>query len=322
MLTREQRIGAFFIVGLVLLFAAIELTLGLGLLHSRWTLYATFRDVQGLDKGADVRLAGIRAGRVDEMRIENGRVVVKMAIDRGVAVKKDSVARLDFRALSGERFVALSLGTPTAAAAVPGDTIEGETPAGFADVVDQLSGVAESVTALADSLRADAGRLLSGLGDLVEENRGALTMLAQNAASITDKLDRGTGTLGLLLNDPALYQRATDTLTDVQQSVRDLGQVAHGLAAGQGTIGKLLTEDGGLYEQVRETVDDLSQTARNAQEITDNLRAGQGTVGKALNDPGLYEEAQDTLRTVNRATQSVEDQSAISLLGTIVTSLF
>ena len=37
---------------------------------------------------------------------------------------------------------------------------------------------------------------------------------------------------------------------------------------------------------------------------------------------GLYSEAQDTLRTVNRATQSVEDQSAISLLGTIVTSLF
>jgi phospholipid/cholesterol/gamma-HCH transport system substrate-binding protein len=322
MLTAEQRIGAFFLVGIALLFAAIELTLGLGVLHRRYTLYATFRDVQGLDRGAEVRLAGLRAGRVEGMRIDGRHVVVTLAMNRDVEVRKDAVARLDFRALSGERFVALTLGTPTAPLAEPGDTLEGETPAGFADVVDQLAGVADSVTGLADSLRANSERLLSDLGDLVEENRGALGALAGNVASITDKLDRGTGTLGLLLNDPTLYTRATDALGDVQQSVRDLGQVAHGLASGQGTLGKLLTEDAGLYTEMRDTVDSLSQTARNAQEITDQLRAGEGTIGKALTDESLYTEAQDTLRTVNRATQSVEDQSAISLLGTIVTSLF
>ena len=322
MLTPEQRIGAFFLVGVVLFLAAVELTLGLGLLHDRYPLFATFADVQGLDKGADVRLAGLRAGRVESMRIDGRHVVVKLAMDHDVEVRADAIARLDFRALSGERFVSISLGTPTAPVAKPGDTIEGETPAGFTEVVDQLAGVAQSVTGLADSLRASSERLLSDLGDLVEENRGALGAMAQNVASITDKLDRGTGTLGLLLNDPTLYTRATDALTDVQQSVRDLGQVAHGLAAGEGTLGKLLTQDDGLYSQMRDTLDDLSQTARNAQEITEGLRSGQGTIGKALTDDALYTEAHDTLRSVNRATQSVEDQSAISLLGTIVTSLF
>ncbi len=322
MLTREQRIGAFFVVGLVLLFVAIELTLGVGLLRSRYRLYATFRDVQGLDTGADVRLAGIKAGRVDGMKIDNGQVVVTLLIDGRLQVKRDSVARLDFRALSGERFVALSLGSPGAKPAAPGDTLEGETPASFSDVVDQLSSVAESVTQLTDALRTDSGRLLTNLADLVEENRSALDSMAQNVASITGKLDRGTGTLGLLLNDPTLYQRATDTLTDVRQSVQDLGQVAHSLAAGEGTLGKLVTEDGGLYEEVRQTVASLGTTARNAEEITDNLRAGQGSLGKVLTEEGLYSQAEDTLQSVSRATQSLEDQSAISLLGTIATSLF
>lgn len=322
MLTNEQRIGIFFIVGLVLLFIAIELTLGLGLFTRRYSLYATFRDVQGLDTGADVRVAGIKAGRVESMRIEHGTVVVKMAIDSHFEVKKDSVARLDFRALSGDRFIALSLGTPTAKRAEPGDTLEGETPAGFADVVDKLSVVAESVTNLSDNLNRNAERLLANLADLVEENRGAIGATAQNLASITGKLDRGTGTLGLLLNDPALYDRFTDTMGDVRRSVGDLGVVAHNLAEGRSTLGKLVSRDDGLYAEVRETVENLNATARNAEEITDNLRAGQGTVGKALTDDSLYTEAQDTLRTVNRATQSVEDQSAISLFGTIVTSLF
>jgi phospholipid/cholesterol/gamma-HCH transport system substrate-binding protein len=322
MLTNEQRIGIFFVVGLVLLFVAIELTLGLGLFKRRYALYATFHDVQGLDTGADVRLAGIKAGRVDSLRIDKGIVIVKMSVDSRFEVKKDSVARLDFRALSGDRFIALSLGTPTAKRAEPGDTLEGETPASFADVVDKMSTVAESVTKLTDDLDRNSERLLGNLADLLQENRQALGDTAQHLASITGKLDRGTGTLGLLLNDSTLYDRVTGTMGDVRQSVQDLGTVAHDLAQGKGTLGKLVSEDGGLYAQVRETVDSLNETARNAAEITDRMRAGEGTVGKALTDDGLYTEAQDTLRTVNRATQSVEDQSALSLLGTIVTSLF
>jgi phospholipid/cholesterol/gamma-HCH transport system substrate-binding protein len=322
MLTNEQRIGIFFVVGLVLLLAAIELTLGLGLFRDRYPLYARFRDVQGLDVGGDVRLAGLKAGRVDSMRIEGDRIVVKMQVDRKYVVKKDSVARLDFRALSGERFIALTLGTPTAKPAEPNDTLEGETPASFADVVDQFAKVAENVSDLAEGLRTNSERLLVNLADLVEENRGALGDTAQHLASITGKLDRGTGTLGLLLNDPALYDRVSSTMGDVQQSAHDLGTVARNLAEGKGTLGKLVSADDGLYSQVRDTVDSLNATARNAEEITGSMRAGEGSIGKALTDDSLYSEAQDTLRTVNRATQSVEDQSAISLLGTIVTSLF
>ena len=322
MLTNEQRIGVFFIVGLVLLFAAIELTVGIGVFRQRYPLLATFRDVQGLDNGADVRLAGIRAGRVVGMRIEGDHVVVTMQIDGGLEVKKDSVARLDFRALSGERFVSLSLGTPTATAAAPGDTLQGETPASFADVVDQLSTVADTVTDLTRNLNVNSERLLTGLTDLIEENKSALGTVTQNVASITGKLDRGTGTLGLLLNDPTLYERASDAMGDVRQTVQDLGRVTNNLAEGRSTLGKLLVEDGGLYAEMRETVSNLDATARNAEEITDNLRAGEGTVGKALTDDSLYTEAQDTLRTVNRATQSVEDAAPLSILGTIVSSLF
>ena len=322
MLSNEQRIGIFFIVGLLLLLAAVELTLGLGLLRRRYPLFAAFRDVQGLDVGADVRLAGIKAGQVGTMRIEGGQVIVKLLINDGLEVKKDSVARLDFRALSGERFVALTLGTPTATPAKAGDTLEGETPASFTEVVDQLAHVADNVGDLSESLKNSTERLFTTLADLVEENRDTLGDTAQHLASITGKLDRGTGTLGLLLNDPALYDRVNATMGEVQQSVQNLGDVARTLSRGESTLGKLVTRDDGLYAQVRETVDSLEVTARNTQEITDQLRAGEGTIGKALTDDSLYTDAQDTLHTVNRATQSVEDQSAISLLGTIVTSLF
>ena len=315
MLTREQRIGAFFVVGLVLFFVAIELTLGLGLFRHRYTLQASFRDVQGLDVGADVRVAGLKAGRVSAMDLEQDHVRVALSLDHAVRVKKDSVARLDFRALSGERFVAISLGTPNAEVAGPGDTLVGETPAGFADVFDQLAAVAESVSDLTDRVGADAERLVASLADVVEENRTALGEATRSLASITGKIDQGTGTLGLLVNDPTLYDRATAT-------VQDIGRVTSSLADGRGTLGKLLTQDEGLYEQMRDTVDDLQATAQNAHEITAGLRAGEGTLGRALTDESLYSEAQDTVRGANRAFQAVEDQAPLSVLGTLVMTLF
>lgn len=322
MLTNEQRIGIFVVVGLLLLLAAIELTVGTGFLRDRHTIYATFRDVQGLDGGADVRLAGLRAGRVESMAIDGDRVRVALAVDKRLPIRKDSVARLDFRALSGERFVSLSLGTPTAPLVTDGAMLEGETPAGFADAVDQLSTVAGQIGDLATNLNDSAQRLLGSLADVVDENREALTGMTQSLASITEKLDRGAGTLGRLVNDPALYDQANAALAEVKQSVHEIGQVAEDLSQGRGTLGKLIAHDDGLYAQVRDAVDDLSETARNAQEITAGLRAGEGTLGKALNDDTLYTESVDTLRTAQRAAQTVEDQAPISLLGTIVTSLF
>src|SRR5262249_30327330 len=140
--------------------------------------------------------------------------------------------------------------------------------------------------------------------------------------SISEKLDRGTGTLGKLLNDPALYDRVNATVGDVRQSVQDLGVVAQNLRSGQGTLGKLLSKDDALYNQVQDTIDNLASAARNAEEITDGLRAGAGTLGKALADTCLYDKSLNRLRTAIRAAQSVEDQPPISILGTIVTSLF
>lgn len=321
MLRREQRIGLFFLIGLVLLVVAIELTIGTGLLHDRHVVYADFPDVQGLDRGADVRLAGLRAGRVEGLAIVGDRVRVALAVDRTLPVRRDATARLDFRALSGERFVAMDLGTPTAPLAQPGDVLAGETPAGFADAVDRLAGVAASIQDLAETMQADAGRLFGSLADVVEENRGTLTDLAARLASVTEKLDRGTGTLGRLVNDPALYDRATAALGEVRDAAAELGDVAGKLAAGEGTLGKLVT-DGRLADQLQDTVDDLAVAARNAEEITDGLRSGEGTLGKALVDDRLYDTSLDTLRTANRAAQTLEDQAPLSILGTIVTSLF
>jgi hypothetical protein len=52
------------------------------------------------------------------------------------------------------------------------------------------------------------------------------------------------------------------------------------------------------------------------------VRSGQGTLGRLLTDDGLYDQAESALQGVTRATQGVEDQAPISVLSTLITTIF
>jgi len=320
-LSREQRVGLFFVGGLILVLVFVELTVGSGLFFRGYRLWADFRDVQGLAPGAQVRVAGVKVGTVDEIAFADGHVRVGFDVSDDVRIHSDAVARLDFQALSGTRFVSIDLGSPDAPVLEPGATLQSEEPAGISQMVDELGRVAESVRNLADSLNENQERLLANVNVMLEENRVTFGQTLENFRGITEKLNRGEGTLGRLLTDPLLYEEATATLSALRESFGDIRRVTGALARGDGTIGRLLYEED-LYEELRETLASLTVTARNFEEISDQVRNGQGTLGRLLVDDTLYVESEEALRGVTRATQGIEDQAPISVLGTLIGTLF
>lgn len=320
-MTKEQKVGLFFFVGILLAFIGIEVTVGTGMLKRGYHLWVNYQDVQGLNTGDPVRVAGVKRGKVDQINITPETVRVRLRIDAHTEVRRDAVARLDFSALSGTRFIAISLGTPQQPVLKDGDTLAGEQPAGLTEMVDQLGSVAESVKNLTDSLNRNQEELIRRVNQLIDATHNNMTMTIANMASITEKLDRGDGTFGKLINDPALYDQANQVLTQIHAITNDLQEVSSRLAHGDGTLGKLVRDDG-LYEEARDTVSSLNVTARNLEEISNDVRDGHGTLGRLIADDGLYVEAQDAVRGLDRAASGIEDQAPISVLGTFVSTLF
>jgi phospholipid/cholesterol/gamma-HCH transport system substrate-binding protein len=320
-LSKEQRVGLFFLGGILLFVGFIEATVGTGVLSRGYRVWAEFADVQGLTSGAQVRVAGVKAGTVREIRLEPDRVRVALQIDRGVELYQDAIARLDFQALSGARFVSVDRGSPQRKPVSPGSTIRGESAAGISQMVDELDRVGQSLRGLADSLNENQDRLLKTVNEMLEDNRQGFRQTIQNLGGITDKLNNGNGTLGKLLTDPTLYDQATATLTSLRESFGDIRKVTGRLANGEGTLGKLLIDDG-MYSELRETVADLNVTAENFVEVSEHVKHGEGTLGRLVTDDGLYNQAEGALRGVNRATQGIEDQAPISILGTLIGTLF
>ena len=321
-LSREQRVGLFFLGGILLFVGFIEATVGTGLLSRGYRVWADFADVQGLTTGAQVRVAGVKAGNVREIRLEPDRVRVALELKRGIELHQDAVARLDFQALSGARFVTIDRGSPEGKLLAPEATLRSESAAGISQMVDELDKVGGSLRNLADSLNENQDRLLKTVGEMLEENRQGLAQTVRNLGGITEKLNSGQGTLGRLLNDPTLYDEATAALGSLRESFGDIRKVTGRLARGEGTVGRLLLADDGMYEELRETVASVNLTMRNVTDVSEQLRHGQGTLGRLIADDSLYNQAESALGGVTRATQGIEDQAPISVLGTFIGTLF
>jgi phospholipid/cholesterol/gamma-HCH transport system substrate-binding protein len=79
---------------------------------SGYTLQARFDHIDGLGVGADVRLAGVKVGSVNEERIDprNFQAVVSLSVRNDLKLPKDSAAIITSESLLGGKFLSLQPG--------------------------------------------------------------------------------------------------------------------------------------------------------------------------------------------------------------------
>ena len=71
---------------------------------------AVFTDVFGLREGDDVRMAGVRVGRVQKIELEGTRAKVDFVVQSNQNLYQNTVASVVYQNIVGQRFLGLSLG--------------------------------------------------------------------------------------------------------------------------------------------------------------------------------------------------------------------
>jgi len=103
--------GAFLCLGLA---ALGYLSISIGGLHLLRTdslhVVARFSNVGALKASAPVKVAGVTVGRVDAIRLADYYGEAVLAIDRKIALPKDTIASITTAGLLGDAYVALSPG--------------------------------------------------------------------------------------------------------------------------------------------------------------------------------------------------------------------
>ncbi|WP_319460159.1 MCE family protein [Micromonospora sp. RTP1Z1] len=257
------------------------------------TYRARFTDVTGLLPGDDVRIAGVRVGKVSDIAVVDDTVAeVAFTVDRDVPVATSVRAKIRYRNLVGQRYVALSEG-PGEGRPLRADgliPLARTTPA--LDLTVLFNGFRPLFTALNPN---DVNKLAYEIIQVLQGEGGTVASLLQRTASLTNTLADRDAVIGRVVTN---LNRVLATLAsrdrELDQSIAQLQQFVSGLAADRTAIGdalvnlgELTTTTSSLLGQVRpplaadvRALDDLAGTLNRNSAVID------GTLGRL---PERYE---------------------------------
>ncbi|MDR2406408.1 MAG: MCE family protein [Deltaproteobacteria bacterium] len=253
----EIKVGIFVLLGMLVLgWMAFRLGTLKSYRESYYSIDALFDQVTGLKQGVAVEIAGISVGHVGNISLHDDKAQVTLLILNGVTLPTDTHAYIKSQGILGDKYVELVPGLRTADTIAPGGHLEKTTSSEDMTVlVEKLSGVADDLKKLTSALTEEGGtddiraiiqnvkEVSENLNNLAKENGPNLTnalasleKASQNLETITEKVSRGEGTLGQLINSDGLIR-------EVQTAIGDIRDIAGKINRGEGTIGKLVNDD-------------------------------------------------------------------------------
>lgn len=253
--------------------------------EGRLMLVAQFDDASPLLEGNDVRIDGVKVGRVTSMEIVEDGAEVGLELDAAaLPVYRDASVTIRPVSLLGERYVELDPGTPAAQPMPDRGTIAQDRTGASTDL-DQVLNVFDEPTG--EAMRA----MIATLGGGLDGNGKNVTRILQQLAPAMGQTEELAGVLA----------EQNDVLTRL---VTSMDRVVGGLATDQGeALDRLVSTTGRLLDST--AAEDEAFRAL-VQELPSTLAAARRTLGEL---EATSEATTPNLRAMRPATESLEEMA-------------
>ncbi|HSE10381.1 MAG TPA: MCE family protein [Nocardioidaceae bacterium] len=246
------------------------------------TYYAAFSEAGGLKANDEVRVAGVRVGKVQSVDLDGDHVRVEFTVEDGVEFGPATGATIKVKTLLGAMYLALE---PEGDGQMEEETeipvVRTSSPY---DVVDAFSGLADT------SERIDTDRLAKSLNTLAglmrntpEEFQGALrgmSALSQNIAARDEQLNE------LLGNMEKVSRVLADRNGDLIALMEDGDKLFRALVARREAVHELLVATSQLSQEltllVKQTRADLKPALDHLDNVLDMLNKNQENLDNSL----------------------------------------
>ena len=231
----ETKLGIFTVVGLIALGFCLYMLGGFSITRS-YEVNVEFADVSGLPAKAVVKLSGVEIGRVKTIKIEDQKVIVKMAINEGIDLYKGAQFSV---VMTGTKYVKVVQGDRAKGLIKPGEYVVGlndvpmdeqiaNTMQSVRQLVDSINNQGQFGTQLNEAMR-DVRQLSASINQLVLTMRPYVTASMQNLDQITEKLNalldsisNQDGVLGALIKDNEMKDQIKESVTELKTTMTEV----------------------------------------------------------------------------------------------------
>ena len=247
---------ALFALVSVLLAVVLFNTMVNGVNGATHSYRAEFADVAGLRVGDDVRVAGVRVGRVQQIGIAHGGAEVSFEVAAEQPLLETTKVVMRYQNLLGQRYLALVQGAERGARLAADATIPlARTSPGF-DLTELLNGFRPLFEALRPD---DVNALASSLVKVLQGEGGTVESLLSQTAQLTNFLADRDQVVGEVVDN------LTPVLTDLAGHGTELGGTVHELRA-------LVTGLARDRRSIGSSIDGMSQLIGSTSQLLQEAR--------------------------------------------------
>jgi phospholipid/cholesterol/gamma-HCH transport system substrate-binding protein len=275
-------IGAISIAALLAILLASFKASSLPIIGGGDVYHAAFSEAGGLKVNDEVRIAGVRVGKVEDIELAGDHVRVSFRVDDAADFGQETRAAIKVKTLLGSMFLSLEPagdGQMDEGAEIPVE----RTQSPF-DVVEAFSGLAETSEQIDTDQLAES---LTTLADLTrntpDEFRGALKGVSALSANVADKNEK----IGELLRN---LEKVSGVLDERDQDIiglmEDADVLFRALVERRESIHRLLLATSQLSKEltalVRESRADLKPALTNLENVVQVLNKNEDNLDNSL----------------------------------------
>ena len=227
--TREIKVGLFVFIAFVLLAVMVFSISDFYTSQAQYTypLRVRFNFVNGIDSGAPVRVAGVKVGEVRSVGVYRDESTQKVQVELGVRLSRDAVLEEDSLAyintlgLLGEKYLEIVPGTPGKRVLTAGEIMVGKDSVTTEKLIESSYQAVEQLKGTVGSLNQVIGdpETQEALRDTLSNSKEAtaqMTIFLSQANEVMGKINRGEGTVGMLLTKDDLYKDLKELAEDLK----------------------------------------------------------------------------------------------------------
>lgn len=249
------------------------------------TYKAVFSDVTGLLKGDSVRVAGVRVGEVQDIRVyHRTKALVTFTVSDERPLPRSSQVTVRWRNLIGQRYLAVTQGVGSDQLLDEGATIPESHTAPALDLDVLLGGFKPLFQALDPQ---QVNKLATEIVRTLQGEAGSVNSLLSHTASLTNHLADRDAVIGRLIDNLNAVlgnldrhdRQLNDLLIQLQRFVSGLSADRKAIGRSLSGIDALTHSTGGLIKDARPHVhEDVKQLGKVAGTLDEN----KGTIDKTL----------------------------------------
>jgi phospholipid/cholesterol/gamma-HCH transport system substrate-binding protein len=217
---------------------------------------ADFTDVTGLLNGDEVRIAGVTVGRIKETEVVDGHARVTLEVDKAVVLTESTRAKVRYRNLLGQRYIALFEGSGTGSRL----RADGLIPIGQTEPALDLTVLFNGFRPILETVQPETvNQLASEIVRTLQGEGGTVDSLLAHTASLTTTLAARDATIGRVIDNlNSIVGTVADREGNVGLLISELQRLVTGLAGDRDALGSALAS----IDKLTGTTADLVHDAR------------------------------------------------------------